>query len=95
MGPRLLCIHPLPVPIEESHKEEWSPEDEVSHCDYEEHLDPGDPLPLHPLYVHPDSVGWGQSPLLKQNEVLIGSVCMTLIALKMKLDKFEPNKRME
>ena len=65
VSPRLLCIHPLPVPVEESHKEEWPPEDEVSHCDHEEHLDPGDPLPLHPLYVYPDSVGWGKISLLK------------------------------
>ena len=75
VGPGLFCIHPLPVPVEESHKEERPPEDEVSHWDHEEHLDPSDPLPLHPLNVHPDPVSWGQSPLLKQT-VFVGEMCV-------------------
>ena len=65
VGPGLLRIHPLPIPVEEGHKEQRPPEDEVGHCDHEEHLDPGDPIPLHPLDVHPDPVSGRKSPLLK------------------------------
>ena len=68
-------IHPLPVPVEERDKEERPPEDEVGHRDHEEHLDPGDPLPLHPLNVHPDPVSWRQSPLLTQTVFVGEHVC--------------------
>ena len=40
----LLLHHPthlfkLPVPVDESHHEEWPPEDEVGHSDHQEHLE--------------------------------------------------------
>ena len=49
VGPGLLGVHPLPVPVEERDQEERPPEDEVGHRDHEEHLHPGHSLPLHPL----------------------------------------------
>ena len=65
MSHRLLGVHPLPAPVEESDEEERPPEDEVGHSDDEEHLDPGHPLPLHPLDVLLDVAGGWHGGLLQ------------------------------
>ena len=64
MSHRLLGVHPLPAPVEESDEEERPPEDEVGHGDDQEHLDPGHSLLLHPLDVGTNPVRWGQASFL-------------------------------
>ena len=64
MSHGLLSVNPLPAPVEESDQEERPPEDEVSHRDDEEHLDPRHSLLLHPLDVGPDPVWRRQASFL-------------------------------
>ena len=71
MSHRLLGVHPLPAPVEESDKEERPPEDEVGHGDDEEHLDPRHSLLLHPLDVGTNPVRGGQTSFLRFNKYII------------------------
>ena len=66
VGHGLLGVYPLPAPVEESHQEERSPEDEIGNGDDEEHLDPGHALLLHPLDVGSDPVRRWQASLLER-----------------------------
>ena len=70
MSHRLLGVHPLPAPVEESDEEERPPEDEVGHGDDEEHLDPGHTLLLHPLDIGTNPVRWGQTSFLLTKELV-------------------------
>ena len=54
MRHRLLCIFPLPTPIEESDEKERSPEDEICNSYDKKHFDPSDSLFLHTLNVMSD-----------------------------------------
>ena len=51
MRHRLLCIFPLPTPIEESDEKERSPEDEICDSYDKEHFDPSNSFSLHTLNV--------------------------------------------
>ena len=79
MRHRLLCILPLPTPIEESDKEQRSPEDEICNSYDEKHFDPSNSLSLHALDVNSKFSRCGERFLLNRIMKLSCSMAVKVI----------------
>ena len=79
MRHRLLCIFPLPTPIEESDKEQRSPEDEICNSYDEKHFDTSDSLSLHALNVNSKFSRCGERFLLNRIMKLSCSMAVKVI----------------